>query len=1090
MTELEVFSGALQITNASQRAEYLDRVCGADRVLRQRLDLLLRNHEQAGSFLASPVDERHQAATQTDSPDAETQGVLDVLQPSLKPGSLGRLGHYEVLEVLGQGGFGTVVRAFDEKLQRMVAIKIMSPRLAATSPARKRFIREARSFAAIRNENIVGIHAIEEEPIPFLVMEYVAGETLQQRLDRTGPLDLLDVLRIGLQVAQGLAAAHEMGKIHRDIKPANILLESGADLVKITDFGLARAADDASLTQSGVIAGTPLYMSPEQAQGVAIDHRTDLFSLGSVLYVMCSGRPPFRASTTLAVLKRVAEDAPRPIREIIPETPDWLCDLIGKLHAKQLEARFQTAQEVADTLARCLSEVHRHGNVSEVRGLEPTVRNQASNSECPKPVIPPATRRFVIRKQRWLAAAAILLLLTFVGLGLTEGMGLTRLSGTVLRFFSPDGTLVVEVDDPDVSVAIDGEDIVIKGAGAKEIRIKPGQYKLLASRDGKVVRQEVVTVEKGGHQVVRITREGAAPDETDRRAAEYALSIGATLMILEKNLGQERPLWPGNEVPKEPFDLRVVSLIGNQKVTDAGMDHFKGCKFLTNLDLERTKITAPKILELKRALPDCKIEWDGDIKLLGSSPDRRAAEFVLSIGGLTQIKGGGIYRGADTRSALPQGPFVLRAVDLNHNQKLTDDDLTLFKSCNRLHAVHVAGTKVGDGGLVHLKDSKDLLSLDLGGTQVSNAGLASLKDLLSLTGLTLSATKITDDGLVHFKYCRSLGILRLGDTSVSDTGLAHFKECKSIWWLVLPRTKVTDKGLVTFKDCSDLFHLDLSETDVSDKGLAHFSDCKNLSQLFLGGTKVGNAGLANVKTCTNLAFLELDRTQIGDAGLVHLKDCKNLNHMNLANTQISDATLDQLLVCSKLYTLNVRNTKVSPAGLKKFAVGLPTCRIEWDAGVIEPTAAGDPDRRVAEWLYRQSNLHVFIDNKELSIYPPKELPKAPFQLRRLRIAGAAKVTDETAPIFKGLRHLTHLGIINCRVTDAALVQFKECTHLKELTLHGTGVTDVGVAQLPHFAELQYVNLNQTPVTEAAVKKLAAALPKCKVEWNGGVIEPR
>src|SRR5206468_5721748 len=127
------------------------------------------------------------------------------------------------------------------------------------------------------------------------------------------------------------------------------------------DFGLARAADDASLTQSGMIAGTPMYMSPEQAQGGLIDHRADLFSLGSVLYAMCSGRPPFRAATTLAVLKRVAEDTPRPIREIIPEVPGWLVDLITRLHAKKPRNRFQSAKEVADLLAKYSAELQVYG---------------------------------------------------------------------------------------------------------------------------------------------------------------------------------------------------------------------------------------------------------------------------------------------------------------------------------------------------------------------------------------------------------------------------------------------------------------------------------------------------------------------------------------------------------------------------------------------------------------------------------------------------------------------------------------------------------------------------------------------------------
>ena len=152
-----------------------------------------------------------------------------------------------------------------------------------------------------------------------------------------------------------------MGLIHRDIKPGNILLEDGVEHVKITDFGLARAADDASLTQSGFIAGTPMYMAPEQAQGETIDQRADLFSLGSVLYTMCSGRPPFRAANTIAVLKRVAEDTPRPIREIIPEVPEWLCELIARLHAKNPADRITSAQEVADLLARRLAELQGPG---------------------------------------------------------------------------------------------------------------------------------------------------------------------------------------------------------------------------------------------------------------------------------------------------------------------------------------------------------------------------------------------------------------------------------------------------------------------------------------------------------------------------------------------------------------------------------------------------------------------------------------------------------------------------------------------------------------------------------------------------------
>ena len=197
-------------------------------------------------------------------------------------------------------------------------------------------------------------------------MEFIPGDSLQQRLDRTGPLDLPEVLRIGRQLAEGLAAAHAQELIHRDIKPANVLIEGGPQhRVKITDFGLARAADDASISQSGVVAGTPMYMAPEQAKGETLDHRADLFSLGSVLYVMVTGRPPFRANSTLAVLKRVAEEEPRPIREIIPEVPAWFCRIVEKLHAKNPADRYSSAREVADVLADCESQLKAHGSLRD-----------------------------------------------------------------------------------------------------------------------------------------------------------------------------------------------------------------------------------------------------------------------------------------------------------------------------------------------------------------------------------------------------------------------------------------------------------------------------------------------------------------------------------------------------------------------------------------------------------------------------------------------------------------------------------------------------------------------------------------------------
>ncbi len=306
------------------------------------------------------------AQTEEDESDAATREAasLHFLAPTDDPAMLGRLGTYEVIGVIGYGGMGTVLKAFDRALNRNVAIKVLAPQLATSGSARRRFAREAQAAAAVVHEHVVAIHAVAEaNGLPYLVMPYVSGESLQQRIDRTGPLGVPEILRIGMQTASGLAAAHAQGLVHRDIKPANILLENGVERVMITDFGLARAMDDASLTRSGVIAGTPQYMAPEQAQGETVDHRADLFSLGSVMYAMGTGHSPFRAETAMAVLRRVCEQRPRPIREVNPEVPEWLAEIIDRLLAKQPGHRFGDAAEVARLLEKHLAHLQHPTNV-------------------------------------------------------------------------------------------------------------------------------------------------------------------------------------------------------------------------------------------------------------------------------------------------------------------------------------------------------------------------------------------------------------------------------------------------------------------------------------------------------------------------------------------------------------------------------------------------------------------------------------------------------------------------------------------------------------------------------------------------------
>ena len=311
--------------------------------------------------------------------------ALDFLAAPSHPEMLGRIGSYEIEKVIGAGGMGVVLKGHDGELNRPVAIKVLAPHLAHNGAARQRFAREGRAAAAVVHEHVVPIHSVDSDAdMPFLVMHYVPGQSLQTRVDQDGPLPATEILRIGIQMAAGLAAAHAQGVIHRDIKPSNILLEHSVERVLLTDFGLARAADDASLTQTGILAGTPHYMSPEQASGDAIDTRSDLFSLGAVLYFMATGRPPFRAERAMAVLNRICHQPHRPVWEINPDVPDELCEIIDQLLEKKPRARFSDAADVQSALSELLVTVQQPGR----RRLRTRVR------------------RWIRRRQRWLRGAA------------------------------------------------------------------------------------------------------------------------------------------------------------------------------------------------------------------------------------------------------------------------------------------------------------------------------------------------------------------------------------------------------------------------------------------------------------------------------------------------------------------------------------------------------------------------------------------------------------------------------------------------------------------------------------------------------------
>ena len=284
------------------------------------------------------------------------------------------ISHYKITEKLGEGGMGVVYKAEDTKLDRPVALKFLAAHLVSDEEVRKRFEREAKAAAALNHPNICTVHEIDEfEGKTFIAMAFLEGEGLDKKIE-AGPLKLKDALDVAIQTAQGLQAAHEKGIVHRDIKPANLMVTGSGSkrLVTIMDFGLAQLADRSKLTRTDETMGTVTYMSPEQTYGVGLDHRSDIWSLGVVIYEMVVGEQPFKGHYDKAVMYSITNEEPEPITALRTGIPMELELLVHKCLAKDADRRYQSTADMVVDL-ETLSEKFKSGKST----IMPAVSSQS-----------------------------------------------------------------------------------------------------------------------------------------------------------------------------------------------------------------------------------------------------------------------------------------------------------------------------------------------------------------------------------------------------------------------------------------------------------------------------------------------------------------------------------------------------------------------------------------------------------------------------------------------------------------------------------------------------------------------------------------
>ena len=679
---------------------------------------------------------------ETNGPTDHTNPEPLSFGPSEEPGEIGTLGRYRILQKLGQGGMGAIYLAFDARLDRQLAIKVMLPKYVRDPVAKERFLREAQAAARIDHDNVVTIYEADEcDGISFIAMPLLRGCALDAYLKQQPSIAWPEIVRMARDAASGLAAAHDLGLVHRDIKPSNLWLEETHARVQLLDFGLAKpiSTESDESTDQGILVGTPNYMSPEQAESHVVDARSDLFSLGIVLYRLCTGVLPFDGPTPVATLLAVVHQEPTPISERNPSIPPPLAALIHQLLAKNPNDRPQSAVEIVKRLAEIAELSHDTEPVPHIviRSPEP------ETEEFPLHVPTGGLRRWF-------------------GMGLF-GLVLMVVSGAVVK--DSDKSL------PRIEPALPIETLPLPRPMA--VDIEPGIRSVL-SVGGKVWVQP-----KHAHELVEVGSESALPagpyvnvrldlrNNTTVTDADLTAFDGCR-SVKYLNLVGTAITDHGLAYFKNCEQLQLLELSGT-KVSDAGLAHFQSCPDLNHLGLDNTAVT-DKGLSLFR---ECK----------------KLQKLILS---QTQVTQHGLKHFA--------GCAELRCLQLS-GPSINDAGLAHFQNCDQLTCLHLSRTALTDAGLAHFKRCKNLTILFLNGNvAVTDRGLAHFAGNDQLWLLYLGSTQVTDAGLAHFQHSHGLGWLDLHNTAVSDAGLAVFNNCPNLQQLRLTRTpNLSAEAIATFR---------------------------------------------------------------------------------------------------------------------------------------------------------------------------------------------------------------------------------------------------------------------------------------------------
>ncbi|MGA2033283.1 MAG: protein kinase [Thermoguttaceae bacterium] len=876
-------------------------------------------HAEVQTFLTALPAEKRPADAETLAREMFRQGRLTKFQAqAIFQGKTRGLvvGNYVVQDTIGKGGMGAVYKARHRKMDRLVAIKML-PSSAMKSPeAVKRFEREVKAAARLSHPNIVTAYdADEHNGVHFLVMEYVEGQDLASIVKQQGPLPVATAVDYIVQAAKGLEYAHGEGVIHRDIKPANLLVDRKGT-VKILDMGLARVdgtagAIDEGLTRDGQVMGTLDYMAPEQAMDThRADARSDIYSLGCTLHYLLAGRGPFTGETVGQKIVAHREQPVPSLRTLRPDVPESLDAVFVKMLAKKPQDRQASMGEVIAQLQGCalpktpapVITQAAPGDVAETFSLRQGDIETSSEQIPADPLeeIAAAARdyRSIAPKppaKKWLKQLGKR---QKIGIGVALGLAfILVLLGVIFKLRTKDGTLIVEVSDPDVTVQVlnDEGKVQIERKGEKgtlTIAVDPGKHRLRVQKDGVEMFAKDVSIASGGTETIKAVLElphtlSGEPEasklatqatDPDRRAAEWVLRSGGVVTVKADGIEQSSIAKIG-DLPPGKLEVTEAVFLDKPDVNDEGVRCLAGLRSLRVLTLQGTAIT------------------DSGLLALGPLP---SLEHLNIIG--TQI---------------------------------TDEGIRCLAGMKKLQSIEAQETRI-TGRTLSTLANVPLGDLSLGHTKLDDAGLASAAALPSLHHLYIHNTLVTDKGLMSLKGHPCLQYLYMGSCSITDEGLSHL-DYKSDWIeLDVGNTKVTDRGLERLGPLSKLQALTIWGVQLTPgtASLGNFlAGLKSLQHLNAINTCPDNEHLKAIARLTTLRELDLTGAEVTDAGLEQLRGLKNLRRLLLSETKVSDQGLEHLRGLSDLIELHLIKTEVTAAGVAKLQAALPNCKIAVDPAI-------------------------------------------------------------------------------------------------------------------------------------------------------------